>query len=98
MIMMMIVKQTSWINCLLIDSLRPFDSRMAKGENIFKYNFLTFEIERIWSMKAAMIVQVIIGTLGTVSSDIDKWLKEIGIECFVEILHKICLIGTGKII
>lgn len=30
-------------------------------------------------------------------SRIDKWLKEIGIECVVELLQNACLLGTARV-
>ena len=42
---------------------------------------------------------VIIGALGTVSKDIEKWLAEIGVTCRLEALQRArLLLGTAKIL
>ena len=41
---------------------------------------------------------VIIGALGTVSKDIEKWLAEIGVTCRLESLQTACLLCTARIL
>ena len=45
-----------------------------------------------------IIMIIIIGALGTVSKDIEKWLAEIGVKCRLESLQKACLLGTARIL
>ena len=42
------------------------------------------------------MVLIIIGALGTVSNDIEKWLAEIGVTCRLESLLRACLLGTAR--
>ena len=45
------------------------------------------------------MVPIIIGTLETISEDIEKWLPEIGVACRLESLRRACLLlGTARIL
>ena len=43
-------------------------------------------------------VQIIIGALGNVSKDIEKWLAEIDVTCRLVSLQRARLLGTVKIL
>ena len=49
-------------------------------------------------MRRVTVVPVIIGALGTVSKDIEKWLATIGAKCRLESLQRVCLLGTARIL
>ena len=55
-------------------------------EKIENYQYLKRELKRIWKLSGVTVVPVIIGTLGTVSRDTEKWLAEIGVTCRLESL------------
>ena len=55
-------------------------------------------MKRIWKLSRVTVVPVIIGTLGTVSKDIEKWLAEIGVTCRLESLQTACLLCTARIL
>ena len=42
------------------------------------------------------VVPIIIGALGTVLKDIEKWLPEISVTCRLESLQRACLMGTAR--
>ena len=44
------------------------------------------------------MVPVIIGALGTVSKDIEKWLAKTGVTYRLEALQKACLLGTARML
>ena len=69
--------------CLIIDVACPFDIRDLKRE-----------VKRIWKLRKVTVVPIIIGSLGTVSKDIERWLAEIGVTCRLESLQRACLLGT----
>ena len=56
------------------------------------------ELKRIWKLRRVTVVPVIIGALGTVSKDMEKWLAEIGVACRLESLQKARLLGTARIL
>ena len=53
-------------------------------EKIENYQDLKRELKRIWKLRRVTVVPGIIGALGTVSIDIEKWLAEIGVTCRLE--------------
>ena len=87
-------------SCLLIDIACPFDTRIDRKEKekIEVYQDLKREIKRMWNVKEVTIVPLIIGALGTIGKNFERWLKKIEIECSIELLQKACLLGTAKII
>ena len=83
-------------NFLIIDVACPFDIRVKdkEKEEIENYQDLMRELKRIWKLRRITVVPFIIGALGTVSKDIEKWLAEIGVTCRLESLQRACLLGT----
>ena len=43
-------------------------------------------------------VPVVIGALGTVTKNFDKWLEKLELDVTVEMLQRPCLLGTARII
>ena len=85
---------------LIIDVACPFDIRVKdkEKEEIENYQDLTRELKRIWKLRRIIVVPFIIGALGTVSKDIEKWLAEIGVTCRLDSLQRACLLGTARIL
>ena len=44
------------------------------------------------------MVPVIIGALGTVSKDTEKWLAKAGVTYRLEALQRVCLLGTARML
>ena len=85
---------------LIIDVACPLDIGV-KGkdkEKIENYQYLKRELKRIWKLSRITVVPVIIGTLGTASKDIEKWLAEIVVTCRLKSLQIACLLGTARIL
>ena len=57
-----------------------------RDNNNNKYQDLAREIQRIWKLRRVTLVPIIIGALGTVSKDIEKWLGVTGVTCRLESL------------
>ena len=76
--------------CLIIDVACAFDIRVKgkEKEEIENYQELKREFKWIWKLRRVTVVPVIIGALGTVSKDIEKWLAEIGVTCRLEALQR----------
>ena len=55
-------------------------------------------IIRIWKMKKVDVIPVVIGALGTVTKNFDKWLERLELDLTVEMLQRQCLLGTARII
>ena len=49
-------------------------------------------------MKVVEVIPVVIGALGTVAKQFEKWIQKLDLEITVEMLQKPCLHGTARII
>ena len=85
---------------LLIDLACPFGTRIKKKEEEKCSNYcdLKYEIARMWRMKDVEVIPVVIGSLGTVTKQFQKWIQKLDLEITVEMLQKPCLLGTARII
>ena len=84
----------------IIDPSCPFDTRIQEKEKekLNNYNELKYELVRLWKLKKCIIVPIVIGSLGTVTNKLDFWIKEIGIQCQIELMQMACLLGTARIL
>ena len=53
-------------------------------EKVEKYQDLKREIARIWSMRKVVVIPVVVGALGTITKNLDKWIEKIGIKIKAE--------------
>ena len=67
-------------------------------EKVRKYNDLKKEIRRLWKLRNVEIIPVLIGALGSVSAEFDKWIGKLGITCNVGVMQKSVLLGTVRIL
>ena len=49
-------------------------------------------------MKKVTVTPIVIGALGTIGGNLDKWLKKVGMEKYKDIMQKACLLGTARIL
>ena len=56
------------------------------------------EITRLWKLRNVEIVPVVIGTVGSVSVEFDRWMGKLGITCSVGVMEKTALLGTARIL
>ena len=61
---------------IIIDIAVPADLRVEKNEKgkVEKYQDLKKEIRRLWKLRNVEIVPVVIGALGSVSAEFDRWM------------------------
>ena len=83
---------------LIIDVACSLDIGVKGKEKNENYQYLKRELKRIWKLSRVTVVPVKIGTLGTVSKDIEKWSAEIGVTCRLESLQIACLPGAARIL
>ena len=67
-------------------------------EKIEKYQDLRRELQRIWKCSDVKIIPVIIGALGTLPKCLPKWLRALNMTCDIELLQKVCLLGSARIL
>ena len=85
---------------IIIDIAIPADVRVEKKEKekVEKYQDLKKEIRRLWKLRNVEIVPVVIGALGSVSAEFDRWMGKLGITCFAGVTQKSALLGTARIL
>ena len=52
----------------------------------------------MWKLRNVEIVPVVIGTLGSVSMEFDRWMGKLGVTCNVGVRQKSALLGTARIL
>ena len=84
----------------ILDVAVPGDGRVKDKEieKIEKYQLLKEEVGRIWEMKKAKLIPVVIGALGAISDKFDKHTKEIGVKIKLQVVQKTALLGTARIL
>ena len=66
-------------------------------EKLSKYGGLRVELERMWGVKAK-IVPIIVGGLGEVARNLNKYLSKIPGAPDLRTCQKICLLGSKRIL
>ena len=81
---------------IIIDIAVPADVRVEEKEKekVEKYHDLKREIRRLWKLRDVGVVPVVIGALGSVSAEFDRWMGKLGITCNVGVMQKTALLGT----
>ena len=49
-------------------------------------------------MKKVEVIPKVVGALGAVSNKLDRWIEKLGIHIRIELLQKIALLGTARIL
>ena len=85
---------------IITDIAVPADVRVEEKEKekVEKYQDLKKEIRRLWKLRNAEMVLVVIGALGSVSAEFDRWMGKLGITCNVGVMQKSALLGTARIL
>ena len=52
----------------------------------------------MWGMKKVTVIPVVIGALGAVSKEFDKWIEKIRIDLRTGHVQKTALLGTARIL
>ena len=56
------------------------------------------EIARLWQMKKVVVVPIVVGALGTITTKFEKYIESLGIEIRIEHVQKSALLRTRRII
>ena len=67
-------------------------------EKIEKYSLLKDEIARIWQIKKVVVIAIVVGALGTITTKFDKYIESLGIEIRIEHVQKSALLGTDEML
>ena len=74
---------------------------MEQNNNIIKvekYQELKREIGRLWKLKHVEVVPVVIGALGSVTKDFERWTRKLAIAYNIGVMQKTALLGTARIL
>ena len=74
--------------CKIIDIAIPGNCRTGIQEKVEKYDELKREIRKIWAMKIAGVIPIVVGALAAVSNKLHKWIEKLGIHIRIELLKK----------
>ena len=74
-------KEVKIVDVTISGDVRVNESKAGKNE---KYKVLKDEITRIWGMKEVIVIQEVVGALGSISTGFEKYVEAIGIEMRVE--------------
>ena len=85
---------------IIIDDAVPGDKRIIdkEKENIEKYQNLEREILRLWNLKKIDVIPVVLGALGSVTKNFEKYVDKIGIKIDLHNVQKTTLLGTARIL
>ena len=88
--------------CLVIDVACPGNNRIAEkeGEKLQRYDLLKREIKRLWRIKNIDIISIIVGALGSITTELGKRIEQLNIEIARQIdkLQKTTRLGTARIL
>ena len=82
---------------LIVDIAVPADTRIAEKE-LEKVEKQDREIKRLWELRCAKIVPVVIGALGSFTKDLEYWIENMDIVPEVRVLQKTALLGAARIL
>ena len=85
---------------IIIDVAIPGDTKVCdkERENIEKYSLLKDEIARSCQMKKFVVIPIVVGGLGTITTKFEEYIESLGIEIRMEHIQKSALLGTARII
>ena len=77
------------------------DTRVCdKGRERIEYRIQLVKrrIARLWQMKKVVVIPIVVGALGTITTKFEEYIESLGIEIRIECIQKSALLGTASII
>ena len=71
---------------------------LKTAEKLVKYKDLEIEIQKCWNLKEISTVPVVVGALGTVSTDHKQYLKTLSKHINPNVVQKTAMLGTANIL
>ena len=68
--------------CAIVDIAAPGIRELGKKENekVEKYQQLKREMSTVWNMRTVQVIPIVVGSLGIVTKNLDKWLEKLDIK------------------
>ena len=87
-------------NAVFVDFSVPYDMNIVlkTAEKLVKYKDLEIEIQKCWNLKEISTVPVVVGALGTVSTDHKQYLKTLSKHINPNVVQKTAMLGTANIL
>ena len=85
-------KETMIRNMLIPGGTRVFDKEREKIE---KYTLLKGEIARLWQMKKVVVIPIVVGALGAITTKFEQYIESLRIEIRIERFQKSPLLATA---
>lgn len=65
------------LQCFIVDAAIPGDCRIVskEEEKVEKYQELHQEMIRMWKLRKVEVVPIVVGALGAVTKNFERWLK-----------------------
>ena len=85
---------------IIIDVAVLADARVEEKEKekVGKYQDLKNEVKRFRKLANAETIPLVIGALGSVAAEVDRWMGKIGITCNVGVIQRSALSETARIL
>ena len=85
---------------IIIDVAIPGGKKIIHKEKdkIEKYQNLKREIQWLWNLKKIDVILVILGTLGSITKNFEKYPDNIGIKIDLHTVRKTTLLGTAGLL
>ena len=71
---------------------------VIKNKKREKYSLLKDKIARLLQMKKKVVIPIVVGALGTITTKFEKYIKNLGTEIRIEHVQKSVLLGKARII
>ena len=79
-------------------NIRNEACKRIENEKVEKYQDLKREIARMWNMRTEQVVPIVVGSLGSVTKSLDKWLGKLDVKIGISLLQKTTLLGKARIL
>ena len=73
-------------------------ARIELKEKLDNYSELDMKSKKIWNFSQVLVVPVVIGAQVVTSKRLKNWLKKFSVKSSIDLLQKIALLGTGKVV
>ena len=52
----------------------------------------------MWNLRTVQVVPIVVGSLGSVAKNLNKWLGKLNVKIIISLLQKTTLLGTARIL
>ena len=84
---------------MIIEVAKPEDTGVCdkEREKIEEYSLLKDDIAGLCQMKKIVVIPIVVGVLGTITTKFEKYIESLKVEIRIEHVQKSALLGTTRI-